>query len=274
MAVVCAGFDYKSEGEYFANMNYKLTEKPKNGGGDRLTLRLSDNETALIKGLKTAGKKVVVVLFSGCAVLADEWKEYADAIIMNYYSGCEGGTALADLLSGKVNFTGKLPFTVAQREADYPPFKYIGQHPYEIEYGYYHGYTLLDKEGKQAAYPFGYGLSYTNFTVDNVQASAAASVVTVTATVKNTGDVSGAEVVQVYAGSQGAATGADRPVKLLKGIKRVELAPGEEKTVNITIPADELRFYDRGEWVLDKGYHIYVGTNAENAMLWKLDVWF
>ena len=265
VAIVCAGFDYKSEGEYFANMNYKLTEKPKNGGGDRLTLRLSEEEIALIKGLKKAGKKVVVVLYSGCAILVDEWKEYADAIVMNYYSGCEGGTALADLLSGKVNFTGKIPFTVAQKEEDYPDFKYIGQKPYEIEYGYYHGYSKLDREGKQAAYPFGYGLSYTSFELGAAEVAVADDIVTVKTAVRNTGAVSGAEVVQVYVGSKGAANQEDRPVKLLKGFKRVELAPGEEKLVTIEIPTEDLKFWTPSGWVLDSEYTVFVGTNCENA---------
>lgn len=87
--MACAGFDYRTEGEYFANMNYKLMEKPHNGGGDRLILRLSPEEVALIKGLKQAGKKVIVCLFSGSAVLIDEWKEYADAVIMHYYAPCQ-----------------------------------------------------------------------------------------------------------------------------------------------------------------------------------------
>lgn len=266
VAVVCAGFDYKTEGEYFANMNYKLIEKPRNGGGDRLTLRLSAEEVDLIKGLKKAGKKVIVCLFSGGAVLIDEWKEYADAVIMHYYGGCEGGTALANLLTGKVNFSGRLPFTVARHEDDYPEFKYIGQKPYTIDYGYYHGYTKLDKEGKTAYYPFGYGLSYTSFQMGDADVSSVDGVVTVKTTVKNTGKVAGAEVVQVYVGSNGACNGDDRPVKLLKGMKRVEVAPGETKSVEITIPVEELRFYDRGEWVLDDAYTVYVGTNCDNAM--------
>lgn len=265
VAVVCVGFGYKSEGEYFANMNYKLTEKPKDGGGDRLSLRLSGREVDLIKGLKKTGKKVIVVLFSGCAVLVDEWKDYADAIVMNYYSGCEGGTALANLLSGKVNFSGRLPFTVAQKEEDYPDFKYIGQKPYEITYGYYHGYTLLDKEGKKAAYPFGYGLSYTSFEISGAAVIDQENCLTVTATVKNTGGTAGAEVVHVYVGSKGAANGSDRPVKLLKGFKRVELEPGEEKTVKIDINKEELKFYEKGSWRLDEAYNIYVGTNCADA---------
>lgn len=266
VAVVCVGFDYRTEGEYFANMNYKLTEKPYNGGGDRMTLRLSAEEVDLIKGLKKAGKKVVACLFSGGAVLIDEWKEYADAVIMHYYGGCEGGTALANLLTGKVNFSGKLPFTVAQHEDDYPEFKYIGQKPYTIDYGYYHGYTKLDKEGKTAAYPFGYGLSYTGFHLGDADVTAKDGTVIVKTSVKNTGKMAGAEVVQVYVGSNGASNGDDRPVKLLKGMKRVEVAPGETKPVEICIPAEELRFYDRGEWVLDAEYTVYVGTNSSNAM--------
>lgn len=266
VAVVCAGFDYKSEGEYFANMNYKLTEKPKDGGGDRLSLRLKAEEIDLIKGLKKAGKKVIVCLFSGCAILVDEWKEYADAIIMHYYGGCEGGTALAHLLSGQVNFSGKLPFTVAQREEDYPGFKYIGQKPYTIDYGYYHGYTKLDKEGKKAAYPFGYGLSYTSFRLGETNVTLQDDTISVQTSVENTGAVRGNEAVQVYIGSNGSCNGDDRPVKLLKGIRRVEVAPGQKQTVQIRIPVEELRFYDRGEWVLDAAYTVYVGTNAENAM--------
>lgn len=265
VAIVCAGFDYKTEGEYFVNTNYKLTEKPHNGGGDRMTLRLSSEEVELIKGLKKAGKKVIVCLFSGSAVLIDEWKEYADAVIMHYYGGCEGGTALANLLSGKTNFSGKLPFTVAQKESDYPEFKYIGQHPYTIDYGYYHGYTKLDKEGKTAAYPFGYGLSYTSFTVSDARVAEDADSLTVTATVKNTGKVAGAEVVQVYVGSKGAANGDDRPVKQLKGFKRVELQPGEEKAVEITVSREEMKFWTPSGWVLDEAYTVYVGTDCANA---------
>ena len=265
VAIVCAGFDYKTEGEYFVNTNYKLTEKPHNGGGDRLTLRLSSEEVELIKGLKKAGKKVIVCLFSGSAVLIDEWKEYADAVIMHYYGGCEGGTALANLLSGKVNFSGKLPFTVAQQESDYPAFKYIGQHPYTIDYGYYHGYAKLDKEGKAAAYPFGYGLSYTTFDVSGAKVSEGDDGLTVTATVKNTGKTAGAEVIQVYVGSKGASNGDDRPVKQLKGFKRVELQPGEEKTVEISVSKEEMKFWTPSGWVLDDVYAVYVGTDCANA---------
>ena len=265
VAVLCVCSNRKKEGEYFANTKYSLTEKPKDGGGDRESLRLSDEEVQLIRSMKEQGKKVVVVLYSGCAIIVEEWKQYADAIIMNYYSGCEGGTALANLLCGDKNFTGKLPFTVAQTEEDYPPIIGIGQKPYVIDYGYYHGYTLFDKEKKQAAYPFGYGLSYTSFEISNASFADHGDMLTVTATVKNTGKVAGAEVVQVYVGSKGAANGDDRPVKLLKGFRRVELNPGEEKTVEITVSKEDMKFWTPGGWVLDESYIVYVGNSSVNA---------
>ena len=265
VAVVCVGSNRYKEGEYFASANEKLNAKPKNAGGDRASLRLEPEEVALIKSLKEQGKKVVVVLYSGCAILVEEWKQYADAILMNYYAGCEGGTALANLLSGKANFSGKLPFTVARDEKDYPPIIGIGERPYEIEYGYYHGYTKLDKEGVSPAYPFGYGLSYTSFAVSGAAVSMGEDDYTVTAKVQNTGDRSGAEVVQVYVGSNGAKDGSDRPIKLLKGFARIELNPGETKTVSITIPKEELKFWTRDGWVLDPGYTFYVGTDSRSA---------
>ena len=264
VAVVCVGSNRKKEGEYFANTNYALTEKPKDGGGDRASLRLEAEEISLIKSLKAQGKKVVVVLYSGCAIIVEEWKQYADAIIMNYYSGCEGGTALANLLSGDRNFTGKLPFTVAKREEDYPPIIGIGEKPYMIEYGYYHGYTKLDKENIEPAYPFGYGLSYTDFEITNQIVQDMGDSLSVSARVKNTGSMDGAEIVQVYVGSKGAANGDDRPIKLLKGFQRIALVPGEERTVTIKIPKEELKFWTPGGWVLDEAYAVYVGNSSRN----------
>ena len=272
VAVVCVGSNSKKEGEYFLSTKYSLEQKPKDAGGDRASLRLEPDEVNLIKRLKAEGKKVVVVLYSGCAIITEDWKQYADAIIMNYYSGCEGGTALANLLCGDRNFSGHLPFTVALREEDYPPIIGIGQKPYEINYGYYHGYTLFDKEEKEVEYPFGFGLSYTDFAISSVEVESTAAEVKVKAMIKNTGKVDGADVVQVYVGSKGAKDGADRPVKLLKGFQRVELQAGESKTVEISISKDDLRFWTLGGWILDDAYTVYVGDDSKKAMLCKVDV--
>jgi beta-glucosidase len=264
--ILCVGSNRKEEGEYFANTNYKLTEKPKDGGGDRASLRLNKEEVALIKAMKEAGKKVIVVLYSGAAIIVEEWKQYADAIVMNYYSGEQGGNALANLLLGKKNFGGHLPFTIAKTEEDYPSIIGIGDKPYVMDYGYYHGYTLLDKENKQPAYPFGYGLSYTTFEVGNIEIKQQADSILVKTAVRNTGNCAGADVVQVYFGSNKAMDGEDRPVKLLKGFKRVELLPGEIKVVEIIVNKEELKFWSKGTWILDSSYTVYLGDDSLKAM--------
>jgi beta-glucosidase len=266
VVVVCAGSNSRMEGEYVAKTSYSQNSKPKNSGGDRSSLRLSEGEISLIKNMKAAGKKVVVVLFSGCAIIVEEWKEFADAIIMNYYSGVEGGNALAKILCGEVNPSGKLPFTIAKNEADYPAIIGIGQKPYEIEYRYYHGYSLFDKTNIQPAYPFGFGLSYTTFLISEVKTLDAGSDIKISMDVKNTGLLDGAEVIQVYAGSNGADQ--DRPVKLLKGFQRVELNAGETKNISIQIHKDDLKFYDpkTTQWVFDPSYTFYIGNSSMDAM--------
>ena len=270
--VICAGSNRFEEGEYLINTSYSRDEKPKNSGGDRTSLRLSNREVVLIRAMKETGKKVVVVLFGGCAIIVEEWKESADAIIMNYYSGEQGGTALANILSGRVDPSGKLPFTIARDETDYPPFLEIGQKPYEIEYGYYHGYTLFDKEGIRPAFPFGFGLSYTTFAIDNLKAVDEGDVIRVSVEVENSGDREGAEVVQVYAGSNGADR--DRPVKLLKGYRRVVLKAGEKKNIAICVKKEDLRFYnpDTTQWVLGEAYTFYVGNSSADAMRRKAEI--
>jgi beta-glucosidase len=272
--VVCAGFDHKTEGEFIMKAGYGAKKKPAGRGGDRERLGLSAEEIKLIKGLKEAGKKVIVCLIAGGAVLTSEWKDSADAILMMYYSGLEGGNALADILCGEVNPGGKLPFTVAKRQQDYPKFMEFADRPYEIDYGYYHGYTLFDKEKTEPEYPFGFGLSYTAFEIKDIKLQQSEGRITVSARVKNTGSVKGSEVVQVYAGSE--ETGKERPVKLLKGFKRVELKPGEEKQVDIPIETDDLKFYDpeNKEWELDKSYNIYVGNDSLEANRNRLRIRF
>ena len=119
----------------------------------------------------------------------------------------------------------------------------------------------MDKEGIAPAYPFGYGLSYTSFEVSDQTAAWGEDTLTVTAKVKNTGSFDGAEVLQVYVGSKGAANGDDRPVKLLKGFQRV--------TVTISIPKEELKFWTPSGWVLDEGYTVYVGADSRSAEIVK-----
>ena len=200
-----------------------------------------------------------------CAYVIKEWTDSADAILFSFYSGLEGGNALADVISGDVNPGGKLPFTIAFEDADYPSFLRIEDSTREIDYGYYHGYTLFDKKGIEPQYPFGYGLSYTDFELQNMKVSQTENAIEVSADVKNIGSVDGDEVLQIYASSGNAEL--DRPLKLLKGFKRVSVKAGESVSAKVEIDLEDIKFYnaEKGEWELDNSYTILAGTNSQNA---------
>ena len=156
--VACVGSDWLQEGEYLVNLG-NIKKKPKGSGGDHADLRIPSEDVALIKALAKQGKKLIVNIMGGSAYVINEWHGIADAIVFSFYSGLEGGYALADILSGDINPGGKLPFTIAKKEDDYPPFLHLGDKEREIDYGYYHGYTLLDRKNIEPEYPFGFGLS-------------------------------------------------------------------------------------------------------------------
>ena len=266
IAVVCVGSDHKQEGEFMFNLGNRHS-KPRNVGGDRASLRLPAEDIALVQALCGAGRKVVVYVMGGSAyVMEDLLAAGPQAILMGFYAGLEGGNALADILSGRVNPGGRLPFTIARREEDYPPFLRVEDEAREIEYSYYHGYTLLDKQGKRARFPFGFGLSYTSFDFENLHAEAAPEGIVASLAVRNTGNREGSAVAQFYVGSVGAED--DRPVKQLKGFRRVELGAGESIEVRELLPWDDLCFYDPAakQWALDAEYVVYAGADAEEAM--------
>ncbi len=262
--VVCVGSDWLQEGEFLVNLG-NIKKKPKGSGGDRADLRIPAEDVEMIKALSKTGKKLVVNIMGGSAYVIKEWTDMADAILFSFYSGLEGGNALADVLSGDVNPGGKLPFTIAYNDTDYPEFLHISDEKLEIDYGYYHGYTLFDKKGIEPQYSFGFGLSYTDFEIYDCSAAKEENKITVTATAKNIGDVCGDEVVQVYISSK--IQNEDRPVKLLKGFKRVTVNAGESVTLKIEIPVDEIKFYDpeNGNWKTDEAYCVLIGTSSKNA---------
>ncbi len=262
--VVCVGSDWLQEGEFLVNLG-NVKKKPKGSGGDRADLRIPPEDVALIRALSETGKKLIVNIMGGSAYVIKEWTDLADAILFSFYSGLEGGNALADIISGDVNPGGKLPFTIAFNETDYPSFLHISDEEREIDYGYYHGYTLFDKKGIEPQYPFGFGLSYTEFEIGNCSVNKNADSFTVKAEVKNVGTVDGDEVVQVYVSS--GNTAEDRPVKLLKGFKRVSIKAGETVNAEITVELDDIKFYDtaNGNWKLDESYTVLVGTDSKSA---------
>ena len=265
--VLCVGSDYKQEGENLANFSKsdKVTEKAL--GGDRYSLRIPEEEVALIHGACAAFDRVVVNIIGGSAYIIKEWKDEANAILHSFYSGMEGGNALAELLSGKVNPSGHLPFTMAESEDDYPGFLFPSAKTRKIDYEYLHGYTLLDSQGKKAAFPFGFGLSYTEFEYSEIKAADLGDEIEISLAIKNIGSYDGKTVVQVYAGAQG-----EKAVKLLKGYKKIFVKAGQTVSEKVCVRKDDLKFYnpDEKSWYPADSYKFYVGQNCEDVTAVKI----
>lgn len=260
--LLCVGSDYRQEGENLANFSKSDNVTKKALGGDRYSLRIPEEEVALIHKACAAFDKVIVNIIGGSAYIIEEWKDEADAILHSFYSGMEGGSALAALVAGEENPCGHLPLTMAKSEEDYPDFLFPSDKTRDITYGYYHGYTLLDKKNKTAAYPFGFGLSYTDFQYTDIKAKDCGDTVAVSLHVKNTGERDGKTVVQVYAGAPG-----DHPIKLLKGFQKVFVKAGETVKETVIINKEDLRYYrpDTKEWYLEDKYTFYVGQDSEHT---------
>ena len=173
------------------------------------------------------------------------------------------------MLYGEVNPSGKLPFSIARNDEDYP---YFNPYTLKIEYGYYHGYTLFDKKNIEVAYPFGYGLSYTTYSYDNLRVEEASlskeGTLKASIDVSNQGDVVGEEIVQLYIGFKNSSV--DRPVKLLRAFDKVLLSPGETKTVELEVAVPDLAWYDpkAKEWKIEEmEYELYVGPSSSESTL-------
>jgi beta-glucosidase len=234
--------------------------RPVSIGGDRLDLGLPAEQMALIEAAAASGKPVIVVLVAGSAVMVEAWRDKASAILQTFYSGMEGGTALARLLFGEVSPSGKLPFTVARDPADYPPFDRDAE---AITYGYWHGYALFDHAKRSPRYGFGHGLSYATFTYRSAKAQLADGRITISVAVRNDGAVSATEIVQAYVGFPG--TVHPRPEKSLKAFARVTIAPGATRVVEMSIAINDLRYRDPAihAWKVETGRHrILIGGSS------------
>lgn len=262
--VVVAGFDHEDEGEYIPEQPSKSDR-----GGDRLDLALKAADRALIAAVAAVNPRTIVVLIGGSAILVEDFRELAPAILHAFYPGEQGGAALARILLGEANPSGRLPFTVPKSASQLPQFD---NQSLQVEYDYYHGYTLADKQGTEPRYPFGYGLSYTSFALHDLSLAAsevpADGVVEAAIDVTNTGKRAGQEVVQLYIGFPAATV--DRPVKLLRGFEKLALAPGETKHVKFLVPVKDLAYYEVATraWVVERGLHsVLVGPSSRAAEL-------
>lgn len=266
--IVVAGYDFNDEGEYVSeNENEAYTGSI---GGDRQSLRLHQDEVELIHFLSEKSRNLTVVLMGGNTILMDEWYDEADAVLMAYYPGMEGGRALAEIIFGEINPSGKLPFVIPQKEEDLPEISWDTTRQY---YEYYHGYARLEKYGIRPFLPYGFGLSYTEFEIGDVNFYQTDTEIGATYSVKNIGQREGTEVVQLYVGFENSAI--DRPVKLLRGFCRVNLKPGEMTQTEISCLLDEIRYYDP---VDDKmklehmTYQMYIGTSSSEEDLIKGEI--
>ncbi|MHA2037902.1 MAG: beta-glucosidase [Promethearchaeota archaeon] len=262
MVVITVGYTYKDEGEYL--------EKLLRGGGDRTNLSLKSKDIELIRSISEVNENCIAVLVGGSAIIMEEWKDKIPAILMAWYSGMEGGSALANIIFGKVNPSGKLPFTITMNSAHLPFFDKDAD---EIKYGYYHGYSLLDKEEIQPAFPFGFGLSYTEFKYENLKVNLSDNSIVATVDVTNIGDMKGEEVIQLYIGFENSKI--DRPKKLLKGFKKVEIEPKETKNVSLAVNKNDLAYYNpkTNNWEVEKmKYCIFVGPSSIKKSLLNMEI--
>jgi len=261
--IVAVGFDPETESE----------------GGDR-TFRLPPGQDQLIQEMAGANKNVVVVITSGGAVDMKSWLDRVPAVLQAWYPGQEGGTALAEILFGEVNPSGRLPVSFERRWEDNPVhdsyYPQDGGTRIQYKEGVFVGYRGYEHSGRKPLFPFGYGLSYTTFDYSNLSVSTG---VTKTGTnsfwwaevafdVTNTGNRKGAEVAQLYVADRHSKV--ERPMKELKGFAKINLRPGEKQRVTLKLDKGTLSYFDiqSKQWRVDPGeFEVLVGSSSADIRL-------
>jgi beta-glucosidase len=259
--IVVTGLTVEDEGEFIPVIS--------TSGGDREQLGLGEEREGLITAASSANARTVVVLEGGSAITMESWADGAEAILMAWYPGMEGGNALAAILFGDVNPSGKLPLTFPRSDGQlYDP----GFDAESIVYEYDHDYRYVDRQGLEPLFPFGHGLSYSTFAFGNLRLDEVAVPVDETITVRvditNTGGVSGEEVVQLYISYPESLV--LRPIKELKGFSKVALDPGETKTVTIEVEPENLAYYNpaTGNWEIEHvQYEVNAGASSRDIRL-------
>ena len=241
-------------------------------GGDRQSYGLPYEQDRLIEELQAVNPNMVLVVLSGNAVEMP-WIDKVPAIVQGWYLGSMGGKSIANVLSGKVNPSGKLPFSFPVKLADcgahaFDALSYPGDSIKQVyKEDVLVGYRWHDTRKIPAAFAFGHGLSYTTFAYGKAVASAkkmkGTEAIEISVAVKNTGDVAGKEVVQLYIGDDKSSV--IRPLKELKHFRKIALNPGEEKTVTFTVTVDDLKYYDevKKDWTAEAGkFKAYIGSSS------------
>jgi beta-glucosidase len=283
VVLVIAGSRHDEVGEYVSDdaglrpsgpeqkrpLTYRLpfqAEPVVMSGGDRVPLSLKERDLKVVQVARAANDRCIVALVGGSVFTMEEWRNKVPAIVMAWYFGMEGGHALAHVLFGDVNPSGKLPLVWPKDESQLP---FFDEYADKSQYGPLHGYTLFDKKGTEPAFPFGYGLSYTSYRYDHLVVRTpnvgTDGHVEVAVDVTNAGLRPGEEVVELYVGFEGSKV--ERPVKLLRGFTKVALDPGETKTVALGLDAKDLAWYDPSakRWVVEPmTYTVLVGPSSRN----------
>jgi len=260
LIIACFGHNSDSEGE----------------GSDR-TFELPDIDKMMLSSVSKAGKPIIGVVSAGGNVQMQSWEPALNGLLWSWYAGQEGGTAIAEVLFGKVNPSGKLPMTFEKRWEDNPAYNSYhdpdGDKHVAYTEGIFIGYRGYDKLKREVQYPFGYGLSYTDFKVSGLSVSEpdVQGNVTVTCRLSNTGKRGGSQVLQTYVGKNGSSA-VERPEKELKKFEKVFLKSGQSVTVKMVLPADAFTYYDivSKKFVKDAGmYNIMLGFSSRDIQLQK-----
>lgn len=238
-------------------------------GGDRTTLRLTEQDRALVRAVAAANPRTVVALQTGSAILVEEWLDEVPALVQAWYAGAEAGPGLADVLTGEREPGGRLPFSVPRDEADLPAFD---KDATSFTYDRWHGWWHLAQQGAQPQFPFGFGLSYTGFALEDVEVTVHDGAVVARGSVRNLGSRDGSDVVQLYAD----LPGDDAPSRLL-GFARLEVPAAGATPFEVRAPLERLARRDsaaRG-WTPATGSHAFrVGRSAADpdAVAFLLEV--
>jgi len=245
-------------------------------GIDKPNMDMPFGQDELIKAVVKANPKTIVVLMGGGPIDVSQWVNDVPGILQAWYPGMEGGNALAKIIFGEVNPSGKLPMTFPKKLQDEPAHK-LGEYPGDgttVKYkdDLYVGYRYYDTYNVEPQFAFGHGLSYTEFAFNNLTIIKGDKKATVSFTIKNTGKVAGAEVAEVYVHQEKSAL--PRPAKELKAFEKVFLQPGQQKVISLTLNEDAFTYYDdkQGKWVLEPGVFTVLVGNSSNSIKMKESV--
>lgn len=267
VAIIFGGWTHGYDYDVWADNAYDAEDV------DKPDMHMPFGQDELIKAVQKANPHTVVVLMGGGPIDISAWMNNVPGIVQAWYPGMEGGNAIAKILVGDINPSGKLPMTFPKKLEDVPAHK-LGSYPGDDKKNVYYyddiyvGYRYYDTYREEPQFAFGHGLSYTTFGYSDLKVSNLGKKASVSFIVKNTGNLAGADVAQVYIHQQKSSL--PRPEKELKGFQKISLNAGESKRVTIDLEPEAFQFYNdnRNQWMMDPGtFDILVGNSSRNILL-------